>query len=422
MQKTGSRKKRKRGQSAIEYMASNAWIVVIAMLGLAVLWQLGVFTPPTPRRGSIGFSQLTPTDWVVSTENVAYVRILNEAGVPVSIAAGGMSLNVYQVACNSTRTPASEVTLYPGYSKLFIFYCTDSPTIDETFLTGDYYEGDLKIDYTNTISGGQHSSVGKIFGPIEGPTPFGAGTTTTTLPGSCGDACTSPGVLNGPLLNNTDCVENCTYCEFYSAECVPRGSCGDPCTEVTESDDCYQTCQWCNPATLVCEQGDCGKPCFNDNECLLGCRWCDPATNECSYGSSCGEPCDESFGGQADPLECEVECQFCYDYVFECVQQGDCGQPCVINDDCPAICCYCNSGTHTCEQGDCGKECTISNDCTRGCTSCFGGRCRGCAIEPWPTTSTTVTTTSTTSSTTSSTTTSGYIIAGQLYPENGSVG
>ncbi|MFH1126421.1 MAG: hypothetical protein V1703_04805 [Candidatus Altiarchaeota archaeon] len=59
----------KKGQSAIEYLASNAWVIIVAMIALLVLWQLGVFTPPQPRRGSMGFSQLTPIDWAVSVEN-----------------------------------------------------------------------------------------------------------------------------------------------------------------------------------------------------------------------------------------------------------------------------------------------------------------------------------------------------------------
>lgn len=414
-----SRKSRsKKGQSAVEYLASNAWIIVIAIVGIIVLWQMGVFAPPTPKRGSIGFSQLTPLDWIVSIQDVSYLRIRNDAGAPVKILPGGMSLNVYQVPCNSSRTPQSEVTLNPGSSKIFVFYCSGPVKISDNFNVGDYYEGDVTIDYINLFSGSKHTSVGKIFGPIEGRIPFG-GPTTTTLPGNCGQDCTQPGVLNA-----TECIEPppmpCPYCDLYDYKCVPGGSCGNPCTEGTATTDCTETCLWCNTTTLTCQQGDCGKPCTNNAECYYGCNWCNPATGVCSESSSCGDPCEEAFGGMIDPFECEVECQFCYDYIFECVNQGDCGQPCVLNEDCPDICCYCSKTSNSCEQGDCGKTCTEDNECTRGCTKCIGGRCRGCVVEPWPS-STTVTSSSTSSSSTS-TTAGGYIIAGQVYPKNGSIG
>ncbi|MDD5112082.1 MAG: hypothetical protein PHG85_06020 [Candidatus Altiarchaeota archaeon] len=411
--------KRKKGQSAVEYLASNAWVVVIAMIALIVLWQIGVFTPPVPRRGSIGFSQLVPLDWVVSTQDIAYMSIRNDAGVPVRITTGGMNLTVYDISCNAVSTPASPVTISPGSRRLFVFYCTEPPRISDRFRVGDYYEGDLKIDYTNIISTGEHESVGKIFGPIEGRVPFGP-TTTTTLPGLCGEDCTDLGMINAP-----ECLEappvKCPYCNTHGT-CVPKGSCGDPCSP-SDPTDCDLTCTYCNETSLVCEEGDCGDPCMTSAECVVLNDGCDVCINQkCSKESSCGDPCDEVFGGTVDPLECEVECEFCQKYTLECVEQGDCGQPCLSNSECDVSCCYC-SPANTCEQGDCGKSCTADDQCTMGCASCIGGTCRDLSgrCEPPPSSSSTSSITSSTSSSSSSTAVPGFIIVQQVYPPDGAI-
>jgi hypothetical protein len=415
-------KKHSKGQSAIEYLANNAWVIVVAVIGMIVLWQLGIFTPPTPKRGSLGFSQITPSDWVVSTGDVAYVRMANDGGVPVKIRAGKMSLDVYQVPCDAGQTPNVDVTLNPGESKIFVFHCSGATKISENFKVGDYYEGDITVEYVNQVSGAQHKSVGKIFGPIEGKAQFGGGVTTTTLPGNCGDDCTQPG-----LVNATDCTKdndlNCTYCDLYGYECKPEGSCGKPCTQETAAIDCEITCTWCNPSNNRCEQGDCGKPCTVDEECTYGCEDC--INNICSNPEERCPDCSQTFGGVIDPLECiNDECQFCLNWVFTCSPQGDCEQACLSDNDCDITCCYCNSGSKKCEQGDCLKPCTRDSECTKGCNECIGGVCKGCGV-----TTSTITATSTSSSTsstsTSSTTTqgdSGYIIVGQIYPKNGSTG
>jgi hypothetical protein len=398
----------------VDYLTANAWVVLVSIVGILVLWQIGLFTPPVPKRGSMGFSQLMPTDWAVSTDDLAYVRLKNDAGIPVKIPVGGLDLMVQNVRCNSSPSPSENVTIKPGTSRLFILQCLSPPTVSENFKAGDYYEGDLTMDYVNTVSGRYHISVGKVFGPIEGRVVFG-GPPSTTLPGNCGKDCGG----QGGILNASICIEenlfDCPYCDLYTWECVPQGSCGLPCTASTEVTDCVQTCEWCNttaPGGPICQQGDCGKQCYVDDDCTYGCDWC--INGVCSEESSCGKPC--SLGGMVDPLECKVECEFCYDYSFECIERGACGEACLSNEDCPEICCYCGS-SHTCEQGDCGKPCSVLVDvCENGCNQCIGGTCRGCAVESLPST----TTTTSASSTTTTTIPGGYIIVGQVYPENGS--
>jgi hypothetical protein len=416
---TSRKNRRKKGQSAVEYLASNAWVVIIVLLAIIVLWQIGVFTPPTPRRGNIGFSQLVPLDWVVSVQDIAYLSIRNDAGVPVKVQTGGMNLTVYDISCNAVQTPSSPATLNPGGRKLFVFYCTIPPTISSRFKIGDYYEGDLKIDYTNLVSGGEHESVGKIFGPIEGRTPFGP-TTTTTLPGMCGVDCTQLATLNAVECIDIPPPVKCAYCNS-GGKCVPQGDCGKPCSP-SDPTDCQLTCTYCNDTSLKCEEGDCGKPCTTNAECLTLNDGCNVCTNGvCSPASSCGSPCDQVFGGSPDPLDCKVDCNFCYKYTLECVQPGDCGQPCLGNDECSSMCCFCSNG-HTCEQGDCNKPCSSDAQCTMGCTSCIGGKCRDltgrCQSPP---SSTTISSTSSTTSSSSSTALPGYIIVQQVYPPDGAV-
>jgi hypothetical protein len=421
MLKTALIEKRKRKGQAVEYLTNNAWAILVVLIGVIALWQMGVFKPPIPERGSMGFSQLKPTDWAVSIENNAYVRIKNNAGVEVKIEAGWITLDVYQVSCNSLPTPATDLYMNPGASRIFIFHCLYNPKISDRFKIGDYYEGDMVIRYTNLDSGSEHTSVGKIFGPIEGPTPFGE-TTTSTLPGNCGDDCGGQGGTMNATICTRDNQRECSYCDVYTQTCFPGGDCGKPCTAQTEEADCQQTCPWCNTTapTPVCQQGDCGKQCTVASQtvdCQRGCTYCNPETLKCWSGSSCGNSCSQPFGGTLDPMECTEDCMYCFNYTLKCGGQGDCARPCTPatqQEDCQNGCCYCNPDTSVCEQGDCGRACTAqteSQTCLIGCTHCWGGICAGCGPIVITTTTTTTTTTIPPSD---------WIIATQIYPKNGS--
>ena len=82
---------KRRGQSAIEYMTTYGWALLVVIIVGIVIWQLGIldfqsrFTP-----GSSGFSVLVPLDWEVGSAGggcTLSVQLYNGAGEEISNAA-----------------------------------------------------------------------------------------------------------------------------------------------------------------------------------------------------------------------------------------------------------------------------------------------------------------------------------------------
>lgn len=153
-----------RGQSAIEYLMTYGWAILV-ILGLGVvLWKAGILNvgkDTTP--GQRGFSQVTPIDWKLSTGRNLSVRITNEAGVILNLTninatliAGGSG------ACTGTVYGAPLAVFRPAQSvTVTISNCPVSG------VSGDYFQADVGIIYTNPSSGIDHLSFGKVWGPIE---------------------------------------------------------------------------------------------------------------------------------------------------------------------------------------------------------------------------------------------------------------
>lgn len=180
----------RKGQGAIEYLTTYGWVIIVVAVSVLILWQLGIFTPPQPKRGSLGFSQVVPVDWVVSTSNLVYLQVQSEAGDSLVIGSGDINITIGEVTC--TDIPASDISMYPltiqpGKSKRITVECSSTPSVGSRFVVGEYYEAQTRIKYRNVKSDSSHESVGKIFGPIEGPTPqatLPVESTTTTAPPS----------------------------------------------------------------------------------------------------------------------------------------------------------------------------------------------------------------------------------------------
>ncbi|VVB54908.1 Uncharacterised protein [uncultured archaeon] len=176
--------KHRQGQSSIEYLVTYSWVILILGLAVVALMEMGVFNPPIPPRGSLGFSQLKPSDWVVSTDNHIYLDLTNQAGDNIEIKDTDFKFNIGEINC--TKVPDNEKTRYPlklgpGASTHVTIECDNTPqSIPNAYRPGDYYEAPSKITYYNLRTQTTHESVGKIFGPIEVPAQQILSSTTTT--------------------------------------------------------------------------------------------------------------------------------------------------------------------------------------------------------------------------------------------------
>ncbi len=152
------------GQSAIEYMTTYGWAVLLILIVGMVLWQMGAFTPPSPPPGCRGFSHITVLDHSASrNDNMVYLVLTNEAGTKLRISSGGISSSIADVSCDTA--PSSDIDPFrPGQGVRVNISCSD---LSANYAAGEYYRVHINISYTNPSSGMTHKSAGECWGSVE---------------------------------------------------------------------------------------------------------------------------------------------------------------------------------------------------------------------------------------------------------------
>ena len=399
-----------RGQVATENLILYTAVILLIAVGLIAVWQSGALMPQVHKRGFIGFSQIVPTDWVVSTENKVALSLKSEADAPVILPIGSITFQVNRVQC--PPGPSTDVTIQPGQKYIVIMDC---PGIGEAHDLGEEFEMDVKASYRNTVSGQTHDSVGKVYGFVENLGDFSTTTstsTTTTLEKKCKNVeCDEPGVRD--IDNCSEIVygqppmkRKCEYCPINlnlfpdgKRRCWPNGNCGQLCDgsyECIDPDPSHDNiCDACIDG--ICKEGptQCGQcpswaaGTIDPLNCPIAeCDYCypwfdlrsDTTQYDCADREDCGDAC--TIPGDSC-LGCEDRCPRCdpnpaVPGTYMCVQ-GDCDKRCGHPGDpeCELGCPWCNMATYKCEKGDCCKPCTLGgNECQLGCDVCENGFCQ----------------------------------------------
>jgi len=151
-----------RGQSAIEYLTTHGWAILILLVVIASLFWLGVVNPKSVLHSSF----LLPADMSCR----AY--ILNTTGhVAVDIGqATGHPINVTKFRCTQERDPVPDTISTPVYisngDHAFITdgtqQCYTLAGANATGTTGSQYKGKIYIAYTELDTGFEHTVVGDV--------------------------------------------------------------------------------------------------------------------------------------------------------------------------------------------------------------------------------------------------------------------
>lgn len=383
------------------------------------LWQMQVFQPFGGKKGYVGFSQIVPEDWVVGSGKT-YLSLINQGEAPLTIDRNEINVTIGVIDCN--LAPATAKTLEPQEMWIVEVSC---PQLSTRFKVGDYFEGDVSLDYNNLASDRDHKSVGKIYGHIEkidSFTPTTRSTTTRTiLPHCFYHPCNVSGdwdVLNCGDIDYRDRREMCQYCPANPVggerNCWYNGACDSRCYFDRDCSpyDPLNLCKQC--INGKCEEGgeelQCG-PCPMEDWGTLTSRWCNitacpycfrewipfsdiPSDGEYQYNceeqNECGDECI-NWGRDLFDI-CLVPtathdnaCPHCEPDQFNTsigvCTQGDCGKHCGETglDECNQGCEWCNNTgpnpSFKCEIGDCGAFCVDSTTCLLGCDVCYNNRC-----------------------------------------------
>ena len=145
--------KNKRSQSALEYMMTYGWAILIIVIVAVVLYSMGIFSPSSflSFSGITGLSGFQPASAACASNGQMIVKLSNSLGYQVSVS----SINVTTSSGVSVTQPES-ATLNPGQTEEFLVFGICPKTSGSSFsdtITVTYTEPSQPIPGPYSLSG-----------------------------------------------------------------------------------------------------------------------------------------------------------------------------------------------------------------------------------------------------------------------------
>ena len=166
--------KNKRSQSALEYMMTYGWAILIIVIVAVVLYSMGIFSPSSflSFSGITGLSGFQPASAACASNGQMIVKLSNSLGYQVSVS----SINVTTSSGVSVTQPES-ATLNPGQTQEFIVFGICPKTSGSSFsdtITVTYTEPSNPIPGPYSLSGTAKGLAPTITSPVPPDTLFNA--------------------------------------------------------------------------------------------------------------------------------------------------------------------------------------------------------------------------------------------------------
>ena len=155
----------RKGQSALEYMMTYGWAILVIVIVAAVLYSLGIFSPSSSvGTGSTGFAPFTASASNCSGTGleIAFTVGGTPGGVPVTVESSGTTINSATGATDATGTvtitPTSAVS--SGSVVKVLFSGATCGT------SGIHYSASASIaySYTNNLGAQTGTATGTVYG------------------------------------------------------------------------------------------------------------------------------------------------------------------------------------------------------------------------------------------------------------------
>ncbi len=153
-----------KAQSAMEYLITYGWAILVLSIILAALFMLNVFNP----------SAFAPSYCVFPASFTCGVVALSHTTGNVAVTVGqslGTPINVTAIGCNDQGTVTGMISYMPASSNIYIgigsnYTFTSIPCYQNGAVvsgaTGTLYSGYIVLSYTNLQTGFQHTAIAKI--------------------------------------------------------------------------------------------------------------------------------------------------------------------------------------------------------------------------------------------------------------------
>lgn len=155
----------KKGQTALEYLMTYGWAIIIVVVVGAALWSMGVFNPSTfTGNTKSGFQDLMIEDWAVKADGTVTMSVgYRESGTAIEI----LGANITDADCGLSGTDFT-----PNDQDSVGIAAGDTETVTFNYSATDVSSGDdcdveMIIGYNDTESGIVHSTSGTFRTKLE---------------------------------------------------------------------------------------------------------------------------------------------------------------------------------------------------------------------------------------------------------------
>ncbi|OIO23542.1 hypothetical protein AUJ65_03530 [Candidatus Micrarchaeota archaeon CG1_02_51_15] len=159
-------KPKKRGQTALEYLVTYGWALLVIVIIAGILWYFGVFNPAkwTQEKQCGGFSSVQCIDFKIATDGTLTLKVGNKAGAALS------ALNITNgtgttISCSGGTTLATnqQITCAVNMTGATL---ADGNTLASGSSVGTSYEiSTVTLGFNS--QGIAHSDIGFVKGKIE---------------------------------------------------------------------------------------------------------------------------------------------------------------------------------------------------------------------------------------------------------------
>ncbi len=151
-------------QSAMEYLITYGWFFLVATIILASLFALGIFSPNKFVSNECllpaGFST---TGLQLLSNGTLLVNILQVTQSTINVTAIGCAQNISVSNMEAFSPAANEIVISIGGNYTFSVPCKYANGTSISSSPGTAFEGDMAVNYTDTISGLPHTIFCKLF-------------------------------------------------------------------------------------------------------------------------------------------------------------------------------------------------------------------------------------------------------------------
>jgi len=155
----------RKAQTAMEFLMTYGWAILVMLVVIAVLFYLGVFNPVT----------VSPKACVMPAGFSCYgFKISGNGVLNLSLVQStGHTIDIEQIACSDRDDPSGDFvvvvngTIYSGEKATIITTCHKSGITGDPPVPGEYYKGVLYIIYMDEDTNIRHKIRGEVSYQVE---------------------------------------------------------------------------------------------------------------------------------------------------------------------------------------------------------------------------------------------------------------